>query len=134
MSQVARNTIKFDKKMLDFNSKSISARRDAKRSSAWKNISRPLMRDNSNKFIKGLTQLELSYIEAKCSSVMKTFGYQTCISKEDTLANIDRLNEIETALNDNELQEKPSYLKLPIEERRRFEHWSKMFSDLKRRV
>ena len=62
------------------------------------------------------------------------FGYEdfrlsNMYFKRGTL-DIDRLNEIETALNDNELQEKPSYLKLPIEEEDL--STSKMFSDLKR--
>ena len=59
--------IDFSTSMINFNENSSSAIKDAGKSAMWSNLKRPIISTNKGKFISGLSQTELEYVEGLCS-------------------------------------------------------------------
>ena len=123
--------IDFSTSMINFNENSSSAIKDAGKSAMWSNLKRPIISTNKGKFISGLSQTELEYVEGLCSWWMRHLGYElTCTSHKQHTKNFDELEILEAKLKSDEPFEKSAYRMLPSDERKRFEHWSKIYSDL----
>ncbi len=102
--------------MLSFHDNPLT-RRNAERISGWANVGRPLMRDNFGKFRRGLSAIEISYVEALCAEEMAIFGYRPEISGGGDLEALER------RLQPREPWQKPAYQQLPAEERRAHAGW-----------
>ncbi len=95
---------------LDFESTMLNMQKDdltkanAKKQETWKNLSKPIMANNFNKFELELSEQEIKYIEAICYFEMNYFGYQsknewsdleTISSKDINDFNVKELQSIE---------------------------------------
>ena len=59
---------------------------------------------------------------------MQHLGYElTCTSHKQHTKNFDELEILEAKLKSDEPIEKSAYRMLPSDERKRFEHWSKIY-------
>ena len=103
--------IDFEPKMIEFHSDPYT-NRNAGCVAEWKNLEKPLLKDNYNKYIKELTEEEVRYIEGHSADLMKLFGYKTLYEPAYNL------EELKSAILPYELYEKPNYLELPESERR----------------
>ncbi len=76
----------FENSMLDF-STTEEAKKSGSISAAWKNTSKPIIRDNTGKFNKELTEKEIALFEAIASRELAHFSYAlitpTCVSEEE---------------------------------------------------
>lgn len=125
--------IPFSDKMLSFSKNSIHAQTDAKRSSMWSNLNKPLISDNSNKFLKELNEDQITYIETLCADFMEPLGYKAVSDKKKPFGSASSFEELEAMLHLTEPCEKPAYMGLPQEERARFENWSRLVNEMKQR-
>ncbi len=55
---------------------SSEANRTAESSSLWGNLTKPVMRDNSQKFLKGLTEEEIRIVESVAGDCLDALGYR----------------------------------------------------------
>ncbi|MCP4573523.1 MAG: sulfotransferase [bacterium] len=76
----------------------------------WKNLARPVMRDNFAKWRQGLSRTEAAYVERICSSPMTELGYE--LECEDRRP----LEELEGELLPLERHEKPGWADVPAAE------------------
>lgn len=53
-----------------------SSSETAEKSQYWDNLSKPIMTDNTNKFVKGLKKKEIQHIESVCRPIMLKLGYE----------------------------------------------------------
>ncbi|MDG1482513.1 MAG: sulfotransferase [Myxococcota bacterium] len=67
--------VPFQKSMLDFH-KSRDARSASGSSQLWQNVSRPLMKNNSRKFLKGLSREEIEIVESVAGPALDRLGYE----------------------------------------------------------
>lgn len=65
----------YDPAMLEFH-RDARTRRNAQRIDAWKNLSQPIQRQNAGKYRHSLRPEEIEYIELRCFTLMKAFGYR----------------------------------------------------------
>ncbi|RMF55426.1 MAG: sulfotransferase [Calditrichaeota bacterium] len=105
--------IPYHKSMLNFPQNGFTAI-NAQRSSAWENLSKPLLTDNFNKFQKELSIDEIKYIEALCKEEMELLGYQRVFSIDETV------ETLENRIIPLEKYEKEAFRELSREQRDRF--------------
>ena len=101
--------IEFQEKLLEFRDSDLTTR-NACSSADWKNLNKPLMEKNYNKYKRFLTDEEIKYIECLCHEEMDILGYKR---------EFDRYSDIEahaSAISKFELSEKPGYQKLTKKE------------------
>ena len=67
--------LKFEKEMLNFHD-TPSARANSHAAADWKNVAKPIIKDNFNKYKKTLTSDEILYIDTLCRQEMLALGYQ----------------------------------------------------------
>ena len=67
--------VPFQPAMMDFH-RSSGAQSAAGSSQLWQNVSRPLMRNNSRKFLKGLTEAEIRICESVAGAELDLLGYE----------------------------------------------------------
>lgn len=72
----------YEDKILDFYKDKLTQNNAAK-VGAWNNLARPIIKNNSNKFLSELTKVEISYIEKICYFEMKHLGYEPIHSKDE---------------------------------------------------
>lgn len=106
----------FEHTMLDFHRNGLT-RDNAGRTDNWRNLSVPVIGDNSGKFRRGLTEDEIRYIEGLCHREMKAFGYGP------ELEPASDLDGLQARLELSEPVTKPAYAALDAEERRRRGRW-----------
>lgn len=123
----------FADSMLRFSERSASAQSDAKRSSMWSNLAKPLMTDNTEKFRKDLNDDQIAYIEATTEPLMTAMGYQTARSGAPEFGQFETLDDLRQHLAASEPYDKPAYQELPASERARFEGWSRLYAEMKAR-
>ena len=70
--------IEFTQNMLNFHT-SNEAKRSAKSSSLWENLSKPIKGNNSKKFMTDLTTEEIKIVESITGNVMDILGYERAI-------------------------------------------------------
>jgi len=112
----------FDEGMLLFNERSVTGAQDAARAEVWSNNGSPLIRNNFNKYLDALDSNEVAYIERVCGDLMERFGYRKYSPR---FGDFSTFEELEAHLVAREPWEKSSYAALPLEERQRFEQWSR---------
>ncbi|MEI4234673.1 sulfotransferase family protein [Roseovarius sp. D22-M7] len=112
--------------MLRFSEHSSSARTDAKRSSMWSNLDKPILSGNAQKFRRELDDDQIAYIEAATAPLMAAFGYATARPGRPEFGRFDTLDALRDHLAISEPHDKPAYRALPAEERARFEGWSQL--------
>jgi len=102
--------IEFSPKMLDFHT-SNEAKRSAKSSSLWENLSQPIKSNNSKKFMSELTTEEIKIIESISGNVMDTLGYERTLIKKgeeliytaDDIASFKEKNSAAKAYNTSKI-------------------------------
>lgn len=120
-------TLEYDENMLSFHRNSRSAQMDSSRSFIWRNLSKPLMQDNLEKYRVQLSSQQIAYIEGRTGSLLQTFGY----SISGMASPIEgSLEELESRMIGEEPVDKPAFLQLPESERRRFQDWSRLYAEL----
>ncbi len=77
----------------------------------WKNIARPVMRNNFAKWRSGLSATEVAYVEKTCAESMAVFGYD--LESDDPRT----LEELEHVLLPGERHEKPGWADVPAAEK-----------------
>ena len=125
--------IDFHTNMLSFSDHSRSSGIDSGRSSMWKNLNQGLLSDNKNKFQDQLNEDEIAYINLMCGSLMQLFNYKIMIKSSAAFSNNKTIVDLEKRLLKYEPFEKETYMKLPIDERNRFENWSRLHSKMQSR-
>jgi hypothetical protein len=100
-----------DPAMVAFHDRSGSTA-DAARTDDWKNLDRPVMASNFNKWKDGLDAAEVAYIEALCGPAMDVFGYERAGGGTQDIA------ELEAELLPRERHEKPGWADVPADEKR----------------
>lgn len=68
--------LEFEVGMLDMTKDALTIQ-NSKTQKAWANLSKPVIKNNFDKFKKELTEEEIMYIESICYFEMKYFGYET---------------------------------------------------------
>lgn len=84
--------LEYETEMMAFHENS-RTKNNASRIDAWKNTGSSIMRDNSAKYLSGLTRDEIRYIELRCSDLMQTFGYELENEDVEHLSSKERLAE-----------------------------------------
>lgn len=125
--------LNFDSKMLAFSQKSTGARSDAKQTSMWSNLDKPLLSKNSNKFLNELTDDAIAYIEVTCGHLMDVMKYTSVRERKNAFGQFNTLEDLHTSLVKTELYDKPAYQDLPHDERTRFENWSRQYAKMRAR-
>lgn len=92
----------------------------------WKNLSKPLLKDNFNKFKTQLSENEIKYIEYLNYELMTYLGYRPEYDKVDKKS----FEKIKSELEAVERSEKAAYLTVPLEERTKREAWMKTVKDI----
>ena len=123
----------FSDDMLRFSEHSSSARTDAGRSSMWSNLDKPILSGNAQKFRRELDDDQIAYIEAATAPLMATLGYETARSGRAEFGRFDTLEALRAHLAEREPHDKPAYQDLPVEERARFEGWSRLVEKMRAR-
>jgi hypothetical protein len=103
--------INYQKKLIEFQNSDLTTK-NAYSSTDWRNLCRPLLKKNFNKYKHNLTEEEIKYIECLCQSEMDIMGYKR------EFDNYSDLETYESIINKLEQNEKPSYMKLPEKERK----------------
>jgi hypothetical protein len=67
--------VRFNKKMLEFY-KSDEAKRAAESSDLWGNVAKPIMADNTRKFLRDASQEDIRIFESVASDVLNALGYE----------------------------------------------------------
>lgn len=120
--------VNYSSEMLDFSTKSASARNDATRSAMWSNLDKPLLRNNTHKFLTELNDDQIAYIEDICGPLMAELGYEKHrATYKRRHGQFDSLSELEGYLSKQEPVEKALYYELPETERHRYENWHKTY-------
>ena len=68
--------VRFNPKMLEFY-KSDEARRAAESSELWGNVTRPIMADNTRKFLRDASEEDIRIFESVAGDVLGALGYET---------------------------------------------------------
>ena len=102
MSLCRHLNLEFEDTMLEFYTDQ-KVRRNAKRVTAWRNLAKPVLSDNSGKYTKVLSETDIRYIELNCHRLMKKYGYNLDSEIKD-LSN----NQIEQEILSLEAQLSPS--------------------------
>ena len=109
--------IEFNENMMNFHT-SKEAKRSAKSSSLWENLSQPIKSNNTEKFMTGLTTDEITIIESICGDVMDTLGDERAVvrkGQELTFSN----NEIDKFSEENALAKAKNSAKIDPEDLKR---------------
>lgn len=111
--------LNYQKSMLDFHLTE-RVKKNAKAGLDWKNISKPLIMNNSGKYKTQLSCDEIQYVENVCWELMVSMGYQP---ETEKLNNLQFL-ELEKAMIKIEPFSKPGYEEMSQQEkyRRKLQH------------
>lgn len=110
--------VEYDSNMLNYYSSS-ATRKHSQAAVDWRNTSKPVMQDNYNKFLQTLSGDQVVYIEKKCASLMRIFGYDP-VEPEIT---DDEFINLHDRLSLEEPMEKKSYQNVSQLERSKREEW-----------
>ncbi len=94
--------LEYESKVEEFYKDSLT-KENATTQHAWNNLSKSVITDNSNKFKKELTDVEIQVIEKICFFEMKSLGYQLINSSDElkqlTEVDIQNLEKEETSIS-----------------------------------
>jgi hypothetical protein len=68
--------VRFNRKMLEFY-QSDEAKRAAESSDLWGNVARPIMADNTRKFLRDASQQDIRIFESVAGDVLNALGYES---------------------------------------------------------
>lgn len=102
--------VEFDSTILDFSGIHLT-QKNAGCSADWRNLEKPLIRKNFNKYKSELSEEEIRYIEATNREEMDLLGYE----RDYQIST--KLSELEKAILPDEKHEKPEYLRQPDSQR-----------------
>ncbi|ELS01857.1 hypothetical protein Xen7305DRAFT_00015640 [Xenococcus sp. PCC 7305] len=93
--------MEYTDKMLNFH-KSNEATNAASSSSLWGNVTQPIMKQNTKKFLKSMTDEEIEIFESVAGDVLDALGYERVRIAQGaeipfTPADIEKFNEINQA-------------------------------------
>ncbi len=94
--------ISYSEKMEEYQENG-STIKNANQTAVWKNIGKPVMTKNYNKYKKGLSIKEIQFVEAVCDKEMSLLGYEKDFNTEI------QLEALRHALEPLELYNKPGY-------------------------
>ena len=119
--------VAFNPSMMAFH-RSSEAENTSDKSQLWQNLSRPIMRNNTRKFLKGLTTEEIGIVESLAGDVLDVLGYERVqvrsgqeqvFSPEDiahfTALNTRRKKERRSMMEEGDAERRAHQLKLLIE-------------------
>lgn len=112
----------FDSNMLSFH-KSLEASINSAGSVDWSNTGRPLMKNNSGKFLNGLDKNQIAYIEFISSDLMKALGYDPVTPSSALFGDYETFEDLEESMNNIEPWDKPGYKDVPEVERNIRKQW-----------
>ena len=81
--------IEFSLQMLEFHSKEIVGE-NAGRLSGWRDLQKPIIKDNFNLYKTKLSETEIRFVEALCRKEMAFFGYQPELDDSVPLEELER--------------------------------------------
>ncbi|MEM6298471.1 MAG: sulfotransferase, partial [Bacteroidota bacterium] len=102
------------------------AQKDAKITHDWKNLSKPVMKNNFNKFKQHLREDQVTYIESLCHQEMSFLGYEFLYP----LLEGKKFQDLEEKLLKEERHEKPEYQEVPEEERKKRVEWAVAYKNI----
>lgn len=116
---------RFEDNMLDFHNAKETIDQ-SQQTDNWKNLNKPLMRDNFNKFRKELSEDDIKYIEFLNHKLMKVWGYNLEYNLVDQL----EFENIEKRLKKDERQVKEAYGELCEDEKAKRKEFHKYMLSL----
>ncbi len=119
--------INFSERMLNFQKYSQSAVADAGRSPMWRNLSSGLKPELASQHDVLLSLNEKAYINFKCRSMMKLFGYSVGDDESRCFGDFETMDALEAHIDSIEPDEKAGYQIIDSDTRRRFETWSSYY-------
>jgi hypothetical protein len=118
--------LSYNSQMLEYMNQK-NTQKHAASSPAWQNLSKEVMKDNSRKFLKGLSEDEIRYIEYVCWDDMISIGYEPEFKKVDR----QTFFQLQERLSAEEKYTKDTYLKIDKEEREKRAKWSKWIKSIR---
>lgn len=109
------------------------ARANASGSVSWRNLQRPLMRNNVEKFRAGLSADEIAYIEHICSPLMEDLNYKCETDRDKPFGSHDSLTQLQHTLVEQEPVEKVGYADVPEGEKALRQRWVEVCDRIERR-
>lgn len=124
--------ISFKSEMLDGHL-SGEAQRTASSSSLWANLSKPIMRNNSQKFLKGLSEAEVRMIESVAGDCLDALGYDRVFVPQGEEEHFDA-GEIEMFQAENRSLMQQRQEETDPEDRRRRKYQMEVLEEVKSRA
>lgn len=110
--------IPFEFEMMHFYNDDLT-QMNAQRINDWKNLAKPIISNNSNKYKQHLSVDEIKWIEYVCGSEMKDYGYDFEYEKSDTYCLIEKnINHLEKKINEEKKSNIPNSSELMVRESR----------------
>ena len=109
------------------------AQRTATSSSLWANLSKPIMRHNSQKFLKGLSEAEIRIIESVAGDCLDALGYARAFVPQGEEMHFD-VDEVETFEAENQSLMQQRQAETDPEDRRRRNYQMQILAEIKSRV
>ncbi len=124
--------IRFKVEMLNGH-KSNEAQNTAESSSLWENLSKPIMRNNSRKFLQGLTQEQGRIIESVAGDCLDALGYERAYVQrdEDTHFTVDEIAAFE---DENQTLVRQRQEEADPEDQRRRQYQQQVLDEVKART
>lgn len=121
--------IEFTPAMLEFHS-SQEADRTASQSSLWSNLTKPVMADNSKKFLQEMSDDEIRIIETVAGDLMDQLGYARCVVQagEEVQYNQQQIEDFNAA---NDLAKKSMSAKTDPEDLKRRQRQQNILQEIK---
>lgn len=109
------------------------AKRTATSSSLWANLSKPIMRSNSQKFLKGLSEAEVRIIESVAGDCLDALGYARVFVSSGEEEQFDP-GEVEMFHAENRALIQQSQAETDPEDRRRRQYQMRVLEEVKSRA
>lgn len=123
--------VEFDPRMFEFH-KTDEARNAASSSDLWKNVTQPVLSNNSNKFLANMPQHELGIFESVSGHILDELGFERCmINKGNEIKFAD--SEIESFNNLNQHLKEQSMKNIDKEDMLRRLRQSALLDEIKSR-
>ncbi len=109
------------------------AQRTATSSSLWANLSKPIMRNNSQKFLKGLSEADIRIIESVAGDCLDALGYARVYVPQGGEERFDA-GEVEMFYAENRALMQQSQAETDPEDRRRRQYQMQVLEEVKSRA
>jgi len=109
------------------------ARRTARSSSLWANLSKPIMRNNSQKFVQGLSEIDIRIIESVAGDCLDALAYARVLVPQGEEAQFDAA-EIDRFEAENRLLAQQRQCETDPEDRRRRHYQLQVLEEIQARA